>query len=138
MGWAVERSRSISWYFKGQNNRTEMYSALGAEVPLDDDPTTQLDTGLIAELAKHRNVVCCGEAKSHCVNWSVRHLLSGWPAGRAADIVVLEDGTSSVAGFEEQGDAFFRGHAHSRCDHLQSSRFCASGGATSQAHEVAF
>merc|ERR1711997_1041740 len=97
---------SINWNFKGQNNRAEMYSALKAEVEVDDDPTTQLDTDLIAALAKHKKVVCCGEAMSHCVNWSVRHLHSGWPKDRVADIVLLEDGASPVGGFEEAAGKF--------------------------------
>ena len=53
-------------------------------------------------------MVVCGQAKSHCVNFTTRDLLSAWPKGRpAADIVVLEDATSPVAGCEAQADKFF-------------------------------
>ena len=31
--WSERRGRSVTWVLKGQNNRTEMYSALKAEVP---------------------------------------------------------------------------------------------------------
>ena len=34
--WAARKGSTISWVLKGQNNRTEMYSALKAEVELDD------------------------------------------------------------------------------------------------------
>ena len=94
--------------FKGQNNRTEMYSALKAEVPVPGDPTTELNTKLIGNLASHSEVLVCGQAKSHCVNWTARDLLSGWPAGRSpADIVILENGCSPVGGFEAMADEFF-------------------------------
>lgn len=104
--WCVARTRSINWYFKGQNNRAEMYSALKAEVAVPDDSKTMLDRSLISLLAKHQKVICCGEALSHCVNWSVRHLLSGWPSGRQADIVLLSNCASPVGGFEDAAKTF--------------------------------
>jgi nicotinamidase-related amidase len=104
--WAVARTRSVNFYFKGQNNRAEMYSALKSEVPVPDDPTTDFDRDLVSTLAKHQKVLCCGEAKSHCVNWSVRHLLECWPKGRNGDIVLLNDCCSAVGGFEEVASKF--------------------------------
>merc|ERR1719335_1454569 len=83
-----------------------MFSAFKGEVVLDDDATTSYDKELAKTLAKHGKVVCCGEAMSHCVNYSVRDLLSGWPEGRAADIVVLEDAASPVGGFQNDATTF--------------------------------
>ena len=102
LNWSKTRERSITWVLKGQNNRTEMYSALMAEVEVDDDPTTKLNTGLIATLANHSLVIVCGEAKSHCVNYTLRDLLDGWPSNRKteANVVLMSDGTSPVAGAE--------------------------------------
>ena len=95
--WSETRKRNITWVLKGQNNRTEMYSALKAEVELEDDPTTKLNTDLIATLATHSLVIVCGEAKSHCVNYTLRDLLQGWPPNRkTADLVLMSDGTSPV------------------------------------------
>jgi len=88
------------WVLKGQNNRTEMYSALKAEVPVMDDPATRLNIDLIATLQHHTQVVVCGEAKSHCVNFTLRDLLSAWPAARVGDLVLLDDACTSVAAFE--------------------------------------
>ena len=105
-GWAATQGTSVSWVLKGQNNRTEMYSALKAEVVLDDDPATGLNQSLINALAKHTQVIICGQAMSHCVAETTKDLLSGWPKGRAADIVLLTDGASPVAGFEKAADAF--------------------------------
>jgi len=106
--WSEKRGRSITWVLKGQNNRTEMYSALKAEVPVADDPSTSLNTQLIDTLATHSQVIMCGEAKSHCVNFTTRDLLSAWPKDRpTSDIVVLEDATSPVPGCEAEADKFF-------------------------------
>jgi len=106
--WSEKRSRAITWVLKGQNNRTEMYSALKAEVPVKDDPATGLNMQLVETLASHSQVVICGEAKSHCVNFTTRDLLSAWPKGRAvSDICVLEDCTSPVGGCEAVADKFF-------------------------------
>mmetsp|Transcript_75512 Transcript_75512/g.179366 ORF Transcript_75512/g.179366 Transcript_75512/m.179366 type:complete len:666 (+) Transcript_75512:40-2037(+) len=106
--WASSRCRAISWYFKGANNNVEMYSALKAEVPSEHDPSTLLGEDLVKLLARHEKVICCGEALSHCVNTSVRDLEGAWPEGRTADIVVLEDGASPVAGFEEVAQTFVK------------------------------
>lgn len=104
--WSTHRGRCVDWLLKGQNNLTEMYSALKAEVEIPEDPTTSLNKPMIDMLANHPKVVCCGEAKSHCVNFTVRDLLAAWPEGRAGDIVVLGDCCSPVGGFEAQADQF--------------------------------
>ena len=60
--------------------------------------------GILAQLSQQ--VLVCGEAKSHCVNFTMRDLLGAWPAGRAADLVLLQDGTSPVGGCEDAADKF--------------------------------
>lgn len=121
--WSECRARAITWVLKGQNNRTEMYSALKAEVPVADDPSTLMNEALVESLLRHRQVVICGEAKSHCVNFTTRDLLSMWPAERVEDIVVLTDGTTPVAGFEAQGDEFFRDMAKAGVTLVSSTEF---------------
>lgn len=121
--WAAKRSRSITFVMKGQNNRTEMYSALKAEVVLPDDPSTGMNYQLIKTLKSHSKVICCGEAKSHCVNYTVRDLLSEWPKGREKDIVVLTDCQSCVPGFEAAGDTFFKDMAAAGCTMTTASSF---------------
>ena len=76
------------------------------QVPVDDDPATKLNMDLITTLGHHSQVVVCGEAKSHCVNYTLRDLVSGWPDERIADLVLLQDGCSPVPGFEESADKF--------------------------------
>lgn len=66
---------------------------------------------LLARLCLLDSVVLCGQASSHCVNFSGRDLAAAWrrtTAGsseeearrRMAGLVVLKDGTSPVPGFE--------------------------------------
>jgi len=104
--WSATRQRAVTWVLKGQNNRTEMYSALKAEVPVTDDPATLMNTSLVQLLLSHAQVLVCGQAKSHCVNFTTRDLLSMWPADRVSDLVVLTDATSPVTGFEAAADEF--------------------------------
>lgn len=109
LNWSETHKRNITWVLKGQNNRTEMYSALKAEVEVGDDPTTKLNTNLIATLATHSLVIVCGEAKSHCVNYTLRDLLKGWPSNRKrADLVLMNDGTSPVKTAKPEADKFER------------------------------
>merc|ERR1719265_2690537 len=100
-----------------------MFSALKAEVVLPDDPSTGMNTQLVKKLKDHSKVICCGEAKSHCVNYTVRDLLSEWPPGRERDIVVLTDCQSSVPGFEEAGEKFFKDMTEAGCTMVTSSAF---------------
>ena len=48
----------------------------------------------------------CGQALSHCVNYTVRDILDNWPPNEANRITILADCASSVPGFEAAGEAF--------------------------------
>jgi len=92
---------------KGSNMHTEHFSAVKAEVEDSKDPSTQINADLISNLNEADEVLLSGEALSHCVANTVRDI-----ADQFADdsfvkkIVLLEDATSSVTGFEGLGDAF--------------------------------
>merc|ERR1719265_984826 len=100
-----------------------MFSALKAEVEIPSDPATELNVHLINKIATNTKVLCCGQAKSHCVNYTVRDLVSGWPKGRVADIVVLEDCASSVPGFEAAGDQFIKDMKAAGCTVTKAADF---------------
>ena len=105
--WSRSRNKDVAYLLKGMNNKTEMYSCFKAEVELDDDATTKLNAPLIASLAAHKAVVCCGQAKSHCVNYSVRDMVAAWPAGAPlSNLVLLKDATSPVVSFEKAAADF--------------------------------
>ena len=119
--WAASRMREVTFVWKGQNCLTEMYSALGAEVPVESDERTHLNTGLIRTLRESSRLFVCGQALSHCVNLTVRDLVASMtpgpmevdhptgplgPLGPPESICVLRDCTSAVPGFEDAGAAF--------------------------------
>ncbi|EQC37429.1 hypothetical protein SDRG_05032 [Saprolegnia diclina VS20] len=104
--WSRVSRRPITYVQKGSNCYTEHYSALRADVELPHDPETSLNVGLIDALKTAGVVAVCGQALSHCVNFTVRDLVQHWPAGRASDIAILTDCTSPVAGFESSGADF--------------------------------
>lgn len=48
--WQEKTSLEPVYIYKGMNNLTEMYSAIEAEVPLDNDIHTQANMELVAKL----------------------------------------------------------------------------------------
>lgn len=51
-------------------------------------------------------LLVCGQALSHCVNFTVRDIVEHWPPGETSKITILRDCASSVPGFEEAGKLF--------------------------------
>ncbi len=104
--WQLQRQRAASTVFKGMNPWTENYSALQAEVPDPADPSTQLNTRLLAALGTADVLLVAGQASSHCLRATTEHLLEHLPGGRPERVVLLTDCMSPVAGFEAQHQAF--------------------------------
>ena len=112
--WAESRMREVLFVWKGQNCLTEMYSALRAEVPVPSDERTLLNKSLLRTLKESSQIVVCGQALSHCVNFTVRDLVESFDDGLdgldgldgIGSISILRDGTSAVPGFEEAGATF--------------------------------
>jgi nicotinamidase-related amidase len=86
---------------KGDNPLTEHYSVLGPEVDtdLEGEPLGRRNQELIERLLRFDAVVIAGQAKSHCVAWTIRDLLDD-PTVRERDLAqkvyLLEDCTSPV------------------------------------------
>ncbi len=104
--WADAQGRSVAIVGKGENEGTEHYSALQAEVPDPADPRTLLNRALLAELDRADRLLIAGEAGSHCVRASVEHLVEHLPSGRLDKLVLLSDCISPVTGFEAQQAEF--------------------------------
>lgn len=104
--WADVSKKPIDFIFKGTNAHTEMYSALKAEVP-NEDGTTALNERAIAKWQTYGRVLFCGQAQSHCVNFTARDFIANSPDSQPAKTILLTDCQSSVGGFEEQGVTFF-------------------------------
>ena len=83
-----------------------MYSVFKAEVPVPHAPETDMNLTLVKKLEAEPKVYICGQALSHCVNFSTRDLISAWPAGRRGDLCLLRNMASPVGGFEGQAEEF--------------------------------
>jgi nicotinamidase/pyrazinamidase len=108
--WAGSRNKQVHYVLKGSNCLTEMYSAIAADVPLDNDKSTQKNPVMMAEFTSARKLIVCGEAKSHCVNFTLRDIMIDWSAtGRGAeDVILLLDGCTAVYGCGELAETFER------------------------------
>ena len=104
--WEAARLRGVRKVTKGENPWTEHYSAIQAEVPDADDPHTELNTALLAELDRADTLFIAGEASSHCVRATTEHIVANLPGGRPERVVLLTDCMSPVGGFEAQHAAF--------------------------------
>ena len=104
--WEDSRGLSVEHVHKGANPWTEHYSALRAEVPMEDDPSTGLNLSLLGRLKSAETLFVAGEAGSHCVRATVEHLVENWD-GDPSRIVLLEAAMSPVGGFESFQAEFF-------------------------------
>ncbi|MES2299953.1 MAG: cysteine hydrolase [Pseudomonadota bacterium] len=96
----------VNRVIKGTNPWTEHYSAILAEVPDDEDETTQLNSCFIDLLAASDRVFITGEAGSHCVKATTEHLVANFDQRQLGKLVLLTDCMSAVGGFESQHQAF--------------------------------
>ena len=103
------RFAMVDFVTKGSNPWTEHFSAVQAEVPDPDDPSTQVNLRLVHTLEQADVVLLAGEASSHCLANTVRDIVArfGDPA-LIRKLHLLTDATSPVPGFESYADDFLR------------------------------
>ena len=94
---SVARESRPAFEIKGENPLTEHYSALGPDVKRGPagEKIGDLNAPLVKHLQSFDTVVVAGQAKSHCVAWTVDDLLAEAPA-LAERLYLLEDCTSPV------------------------------------------
>jgi nicotinamidase-related amidase len=116
----IARHSQPDFQVKGDNPLTEHYSMLGPEVTdgPDGDRLGGKNTGLIEKLLTFDAVVVAGQAKSHCMAWTIDDLLEHDVARErlAERTYLLEDCTSpvvvpGVVDYTDQADAAFRRYA---------------------------
>ncbi len=113
----IARLSQPAFQIKGDEVLTEHYSAFGPEVQFGPDGAAigAPNLALIDKLRTYDAVIIAGQAKSHCVAWTVQHLLDGL---RNLDpqlvrrVYLLEDCTSpvvvpGVVDYTEPADAAF-------------------------------
>lgn len=93
---------------KGTNPWTEHYSAIQAEVPDEDDDSTQLNRGFLELLAKADRVYITGEAGSHCVKATTEHIVANSDPKDLSKLVLVTDCMSAVTGFDAQYKGFVK------------------------------
>ena len=117
----VARYSQPQFQVKGDKPLTEHYSMLGPEVTEgpDGDRLGGMDTELIDKLLTFDAVVVAGEAKSHCLAWTIDDLLADDDARErrlAERTYLLEDCTSpvvvpGVVDYTDEADAAFERYA---------------------------
>ncbi len=114
----IARRHQTNFEIKGGNPLTENYSVLRPEVldGADGRPIAQKNTRFLEYLLKFDAVIVAGQAKSHCVAWTIDDLLTeilAQDAALAHKVYLLEDCTSpvvvpGVVDFTPQADAAFQ------------------------------
>jgi len=112
----IARYSNPEFQVKGDKPLTEHYSMLGPEVTVgpDGDPLGERNTALVDKLLTFDAVVVAGQAKSHCLAWTIDDLLADELAGErlAERTYLLEDCTSpvvvpGVVDYTDEADAAF-------------------------------
>jgi len=106
--WETNTFSKVDFVVKGSNFLTEHYSAVMADFQCDDDPTTKINTKFLDVLSKADVVYFTGEALSHCVANTVVDIADNFGEDNIKKIVLLEDTTSNVPGFEALGSDFLK------------------------------
>lgn len=94
---AIARRAQTRVEIKGRNPLTEHYSVLGPEVLTGGrgESLGERNSALVEHLRGFEAVIVAGQAKSHCVAWTVEDLLTAAPE-IAARLYLLEDCSSPV------------------------------------------
>jgi nicotinamidase-related amidase len=98
---SVARQCQPNFQIKGGNPLTEHYSVLGPEVTEGPDgkPIAEKNTTFIEQVLQFDAVLIAGQAKSHCVAWTIDDLLEDirtQDMRLAGKVYLLEDCTSPV------------------------------------------
>jgi nicotinamidase-related amidase len=110
---SIARGAQTRFEIKGRNPLTEHYSVLGPEVRRgpSGEHLGSRDTDLVQHLLGFDAVIIAGQAKSHCVAWTVDDLLNDVPE-IAPRLYLLEDCSSPVVvpgavDYTDEADAAF-------------------------------
>lgn len=129
---SMARESQALFEIKGGNPLTENYSVLQPEVldGCDGNPIAEKNAIFIDKLLEFDAVIIAGQAKSHCVAWTIDDLLTEIVARDselARKVYLLEDCTSpvvvpGVVDFTEQADAAFLRFAQAGMNVVKSTQ----------------
>ncbi|MDJ0714550.1 MAG: isochorismatase [Prochloraceae cyanobacterium] len=127
----IARNSQTNFEIKGDNPLTENYSVLRSEVleGVDGEAIGEKNTRLLDKLLSFDAIIIAGQAKSHCVAWTIDDLLTEILARDpklAQKVYLLEDCTSPVVvpgaiDFSEIANAAFKRFADAGM-HIVKSR----------------
>ncbi|MDJ0582218.1 isochorismatase [Crocosphaera sp.] len=128
---SIVRSSQTQFEIKGNNPLTENYSVLSPEV-LEDNKGENIaskNTRFLNKLLSYDKIIVAGQAKSHCVAWTVEDLLTEIKekdSNLAKKVYLLEDCTSPVVipdviDFSAQADAAFQRFADAGMQRVRSA-----------------
>ncbi|MFQ4135746.1 isochorismatase [Nodosilinea sp. PGN35] len=127
----IARQSQSRFELKGSNPLTENYSVLSPEVTEDGrgGAIAQKNIPLIQTLLTFDAVIVAGQAKSHCVAWTVADLLSDIQAtdpALAQKVYLLDDCASpvvvpDVVDFTDQAEAAYQRFAEAGMHRVQST-----------------
>jgi nicotinamidase-related amidase len=127
----IARYSQTGFETKGSNPLTEHYSVLRPEVldGPDGRPIAEKNARFLQKLLAFNVVLIAGQAKSHCVAWTIDDLLdeiSGVDRELAKKVYLLEDCTSpvvipGVVDYTEQAEAAFRRFAAAQMHIVRST-----------------
>ncbi len=120
---AIARESQTHYELKGQNPLTENYSILRPEVLIDEsgNPIAQKNDTFLSALLEFDRLIIAGQAKSHCVAWTVSDLLDEIQQidlDLAEKVFLVEDLTSpvvvpDVVDYSDAADAAFEAFSQS-------------------------
>ncbi|NJR25018.1 MAG: isochorismatase [Richelia sp. CSU_2_1] len=129
---SIARNSQALFEIKGGNPLTENYSVLRPEVldGADGSAIAQKNVNFINKLLEFDAIIIAGQAKSHCVAWTIDDLLTEIVARDrqlAKKVYLLEDCTSPVVvpgviDFTEQADAAFQRFAAAGMNVVKSTQ----------------
>jgi nicotinamidase-related amidase len=129
---AIARRSQTRFEIKGWQPLTEHYSVLGPEVlhGSGGEPLGERNIALVEHLLRFDAVVIAGQAKSHCVAWTVEDLLDVAPQ-LARRLYLLEDCSSPVVvpgavDYTDDADAAFARFARAGAHVVRSTEPLAS------------
>ncbi|SOD95903.1 cysteine hydrolase family protein [Spirosoma fluviale] len=104
--WSRKRDLDYVAVQKGLYPLSEHFGIFRAQVPDAAVPETELNTTLIADLARFDTIYLMGEAKSHCVANSLKQLLDFVPE-LVHKLVIVTDCMSDVTGLGYLADPIY-------------------------------
>lgn len=128
---SIARYGRIDYQIKGDNPFTEHYSVLGPEIDsgVNGKYITSKNDALVESLMRYDAIIIAGEAKSHCVAWTVEDLMKEFikrDKNLLKRIYLLEDCASPVVipgviDYTEEADNAYKRFAEAGMHMVKSS-----------------